>query len=71
MMPENRHSGSRDSALPSDRPFPRACPECGREEVYPAAIAYDAEVKHDGRMHAFHIPAIRGMLAAVASPIRG
>ncbi len=59
MMPENRHSGSCDSAQPFDRPFPRPCSECGKEEVYPAAIAYDAEVKHDGRLHAFHIPALQ------------
>lgn len=42
-----------------DRPFPRHCPECGKVEVQPAAIAYDAEVKHDGRLYSFRIPALQ------------
>ncbi len=44
---------------PGHRPFPRPCPECGQEELYPAAIAYDAEARHDGRRYAFHIPALQ------------
>jgi hypothetical protein len=42
-----------------DKPFPRHCPECGKLEVQPATIAYDAEVKHDGRLYAFLIPALQ------------
>ena len=41
-----------------DRPFPRHCPECGKVDVQPATIPYDAEVKHDGRLYAFHIPSL-------------
>jgi putative zinc finger/helix-turn-helix YgiT family protein len=48
-----------NSAQPSDRPYPRPCPECGKEEVYATTIPYDAEVKHDGRLHTFHIAALR------------
>lgn len=59
MMPDRNHSESIDSPQPCDRPFPWPCPECGKEEVYPATIAYDAEVKHDGRLHAFHISALQ------------
>ena len=29
-----------------DKPFPRHCPECGKVDVQPATIPYDAEVKH-------------------------
>jgi putative zinc finger/helix-turn-helix YgiT family protein len=37
------------------RPFPHPCSECGEVEVWPATIAYDAEIKHDGRLHKIHI----------------
>ena len=42
-----------------DKPFPRRCPECGKIEVQPATIAYDAEVKHDGRLYTFQIPGLQ------------
>jgi hypothetical protein len=42
-----------------EKPFPRRCPECGKAELQPATIAYDAEVKHDGRLYAFHIPQLQ------------
>jgi putative zinc finger/helix-turn-helix YgiT family protein len=45
--------------MTKDMPFPRHCPECGKVEVQPATIAYDAEVKHDGRLYAFRIPALQ------------
>lgn len=47
------------AAKPSEKPFPRRCPECGKVEVQPATMAYDAEVKHDGRLHAFHVPRLQ------------
>ena len=37
------------------KPYPRLCTACGRAAVTPADIAYDAEVKHDGRLHRFRI----------------
>jgi putative zinc finger/helix-turn-helix YgiT family protein len=45
--------------MPCGKPFPRRCPECGKVEVQPATIAYDAEVKHDGRVYTFNIPQLR------------
>ena len=47
------------AAKPGEKPCPRRCPECGKAEVQPATIAYDAEVKHDGRLHAFHVPRLQ------------
>jgi len=37
------------------RPYPRRCAECDEVAVQPRTIAYDAAVKHDGRLHQFHI----------------
>jgi len=45
-MTRNQHA--------SDYPLP--CSECGQERVYLDFIGYDAEVKHDGKLHTFHIP---------------
>ena len=43
----------------STRPFPHACAHCGKGEIWPAVIPYDAEVKHDGRLYKFHIRELR------------
>lgn len=40
------------------RPFPHPCPECGESGVCPAVIAYEADVKHDGRLHHIQIPCL-------------
>lgn len=40
----------------AERPFPWRCRSCGKVEVKPAVIHYDAEVRHDGRLHKFVIP---------------
>jgi putative zinc finger/helix-turn-helix YgiT family protein len=37
------------------RAYPYRCAACGRTEVRPTVIPYDAEVKHDGRLCRFHI----------------
>lgn len=37
------------------RPYPRKCAECGEVAVEQKVIPYDAEVKHDGKLHKFHI----------------
>ena len=58
-MPRKDHLRATQAASPSEKPFPRRCPECGKAEVQPATIAYDAEVKHDGRLHAFAIPQLQ------------
>jgi len=58
-MPRKHEYNATVQGASCDKPFPRRCPECGKVEVEPATIAYDAEVKHDGRLHTFHIPALQ------------
>ena len=38
------------------KPYPRRCVECGTLAVEQAVIPYDARMKHDGKLHQFHIP---------------
>lgn len=38
------------------RPFPWRCPRCGKDEVVMVTVAYDAEIRHDGRLYTFTIP---------------
>jgi YgiT-type zinc finger domain-containing protein len=44
-----------------DESFPRPCSECGKDEVRLATIVHDAEIKHDGRMNAIHIPELQAI----------
>ncbi len=39
----------------AERPFPWQCHHCGKREVILARTNYDAEVRHDGRLHKFTI----------------
>lgn len=52
------HSGTIESKRPvgADRPFPWRCRHCGKSQVQLAAIRYDAEVRHDGRLYALTVP---------------
>src|SRR5438552_18622747 len=38
------------------RPFPWRCRRCGKSRVIMTTMSYAAEVRHDGRLHAFTIP---------------
>jgi putative zinc finger/helix-turn-helix YgiT family protein len=40
----------------AERPFPWRCRDCGKPQVAMRTMSYDAEVRHDGRLHAFTIP---------------
>jgi len=42
----------------AERPFPWRCRHCGKDQVSLSAVTYDAEVRHDGRLYAFKIPAL-------------
>lgn len=39
----------------AQQPFPWRCHDCGKDEVRPARVNYDAEVKYDGRLVAFTV----------------
>lgn len=39
-----------------ERPFPWRCRQCGKQEVILATTEYQAEVRHDGRLHTFTMP---------------
>lgn len=41
------------------KPYPRRCAECGKVAVAAATISYNAEVKHDGKLHKFRIPKLK------------
>src|SRR5215469_6445929 len=40
----------------AERPFPWRCRRCGKDAVELTTTRYDAEVSHDGTLHAFSIP---------------
>ncbi len=40
------------------RPYPRRCGICGQVSVAKCRIPYEAEVRHDGRLHAFSIASL-------------
>jgi putative zinc finger/helix-turn-helix YgiT family protein len=44
-----------NAVLDRSKPYPRRCPECGKADVRPHTMPYDAEVRHDGRLHVFRI----------------
>jgi putative zinc finger/helix-turn-helix YgiT family protein len=39
-----------------EKPFPRFCPHCGRQEVVLAVVPYALQVKHDEVLHDIEIP---------------
>src|SRR5437763_1098384 len=40
-------------------PFPWKCHNCFKTEVVPKTVSYDADFRHDGRLHKFTVPALR------------
>jgi DNA-binding transcriptional regulator YiaG len=48
----------------ADRPFPWRCRHCGKDQVRPAVVSYDAEVRHDGRLYQFKIPRLEAPVCA-------
>lgn len=42
--------------LVAERPFPWRCRRCGKDRVVLTRVPYDAEVRHDGRLHSFRVP---------------
>ncbi len=54
MPPEQTKKAQRPRV--AERPFPWRCQQCGKQEVRLTKMGYDAEVRHDGRLHEFNIP---------------
>ena len=50
----DNHSQSK-RPFDSERPFPWRCRHCGKIQVDMTTISYDAEVRHDGRVHEFTV----------------
>jgi DNA-binding transcriptional regulator YiaG len=44
--------------LTKARPYPRHCAACDRDRVVLRQIPYEARVRHDGKLHSFHITAL-------------
>jgi putative zinc finger/helix-turn-helix YgiT family protein len=43
----------------AERPFPWRCRHCGKNKVVMTTLSYDAEIRHDGRLHTFTIPRLQ------------
>src|SRR4029450_7835500 len=39
------------NTTPKGKPFPWHCPRCRAKDVWPAEVAYEAELLHDGFLH--------------------
>lgn len=46
------------SVKPNVKPYPRRCAVCGEVSVSKCHIPYNAEVRHDGKLHAFSIASL-------------
>lgn len=57
MHPKRTHE-NRKRPAGAERPYPWRCRRCGKDQVFPATIAYDAEVRHDGRSYPFTVSAL-------------
>jgi DNA-binding transcriptional regulator YiaG len=42
----------------AERPFPWRCAQCEEDQVRMATTSYDAEVRYDGRLYTFTVPAL-------------
>jgi DNA-binding transcriptional regulator YiaG len=42
-----------------ERPYPRRCFVCGNTSVTQSSIPHDAKVRHEGKVHEFHIPTLQ------------
>ena len=56
MSPDARPSTQLKRPIGAEHPFPWRCRHCGKDEVIMASAAYNAELRHDGRLYSFTIP---------------
>src|SRR5438552_3417381 len=59
MNKDNSHPKTTKRPFRGERPFPWKCHHCFKNQVVMATASYDAEVRHDGRLHRFTVPALR------------
>ena len=50
--------GFKQEKPPKSKPYPRMCTTCGEVSVTKCRIPYDAEVRHNGKLHAFSIASL-------------
>jgi len=55
----NSASNNCKKPVGAERPFPWRCQHCFKTEVALATVRYNAEIRHEGRLHAFTIPDLR------------
>jgi putative zinc finger/helix-turn-helix YgiT family protein len=55
-MNANTHAKESKRPFAAKRPFPWRCRHCGKSQVVVTTVSYDAEVRHDGRLHTFTVP---------------
>jgi DNA-binding transcriptional regulator YiaG len=54
----NNHQKVTKRPFAAERPFPWKCHHCFKKQVVMTTVTYDAEVRHDGRLHRFTVPAL-------------
>src|SRR5207245_962617 len=55
----NSHAKTTKRPFAAERPFPWKCRPCFKNRVVTATVSYDAEVRHDGRLHKFTVPELK------------
>src|SRR5260370_30875156 len=55
----NSQPGTTKRPFSAERPFPWKCHQCFKNQVVMTSVSYDAEFKHDGRLHKFTVPELR------------
>src|SRR6266851_6353898 len=56
MFMHANHANESKRPFGAQRPFPWRCRHCGKSQVVMTTMSYDAEVRHDGRLHTFPVP---------------
>src|ERR1051325_5477446 len=55
----NSHPTTTKKPFAAARPCPWKCHHCFKNQVVMKTVSYDAEVRHDGRLHKFTVPDLK------------
>src|ERR1700680_3342091 len=55
----NSHPKTTKRPFGAERPFPWKCHHCFKNQVVMSTVSYDAEFRHDGRLHSFTVPKLK------------